>query len=202
MNKIKLLVFFFFFSALGFSQEPDSTGNPPPAPPNRNKPPHHGPNAQKAEEFWKKVYWGGNVALSFGSGSGYYEISPNAGYKFNDIFSVGPQVIYQNYTFRSGNMTYNYNIVGGGVFARALIIPMIFLQAEYDILSVPDSYSLLNTKRAISDEKLVGLGLRNSWGNSFSYYITLLYDVNPTRQSPYYYLTIPIVTRAGFNVNF
>ena len=148
------------------------------------------------------MYWGGNVALSIGSGSGYYELSPNAGYKFNDVFSVGPQAIYQNYTYKYGNMTYNYNIYGGGVFGRALLIPMLFLQAEYDILSVPDNFSLLNTKRAIIDEKLVGLGLRNSWGDSFSYYLTIMYDINPSARSPYYYLPIPIVTRAGFNVNF
>ncbi|MGZ3865856.1 MAG: hypothetical protein ACXVC6_13550 [Bacteroidia bacterium] len=217
MNNIRLLTILCFFSVLSFAQNTDSSSvapasdknNPPvnnegPAnyTPNRNPPPHLQKKAMIQEDFWKKVYWGGNLALSLGNGSGYYELSPNAGYKFNKVLSAGPQIIYQNYTYLYGSSRYNFNIYGGGVFGRALVLPMLFFQVEYDILSVPDSYSLLNNKRAVSDEKLVGLGLKNSWGNAFSYYITILYDVNPSSSSPYYYLPIPIVTRAGFNVNF
>src|SRR5689334_12355192 len=106
MNKIKLVYILCLFSGIVFSQNPDTTRtNPssadtskkqatvvpaddnsqPPTrnyPPDRRKPPRQRYDAAKAEDFWKKVYWGGNLALALGSGSGYYEISPNAGYKF------------------------------------------------------------------------------------------------------------------------
>jgi hypothetical protein len=219
MNKITLLYILCFVCSISFAQN-DSTAVPQPPPEqqqqspqnqSRNQPadrnPRHRPPHQKPgmipEDFWKKVYWGGNLALSFGSYSSYYEISPNAGYKINNILSVGPQIIYQSYTYHYSNANTTFNIYGGGAFARALIIPQIFLQAEYDILSVPNSYSILNQARTPSDEKLVGIGLRNSYGGSFSYYLTILFDVNPTPQSPYYNPGgVSLVPRAGFNVNF
>ncbi len=151
----------------------------------------------------EKLYYGANVSLSFGTNSGVFDLSPNLGYKINDMFSVGPQVIYTNYIFKSGNTKYNFNIIGGGIFARALVLPNIFLQAEYDILSVPKTYvGNKVTERVYSDEKMVGIGLKNQFGEKACYYFTIMYDIAPTQFSPYNNGVLPIVYRTGFNINF
>ncbi len=80
-----------------------------------------------------------------------------------------------------------------------------FLQAEYDVLSVPNSFSIGSAKsRTIADVNLAGIGLRNQIGENSCYYLLLMYEFVPTPNSPYTYgpFGSPLVYRAGFNINF
>jgi hypothetical protein len=83
-------------------------------------------------------------------------------------------------------------------------LPYLFLQAEYDVLSVPDNFAIATPKRTIADVYLAGLGLRNQMGPRSCYYLLLMYEFMPTPNSPYTNgpFNSPLVYRAGFNINF
>ncbi|MFI5142087.1 MAG: hypothetical protein ACHQII_07000, partial [Bacteroidia bacterium] len=140
-------------------------------------------------ELMQKLYFGCNLALQFYSYGGYnvfyYDLSPNVGYKITDKFSAGVQIVYNNTIESAGGKSASYNIIGGGVFARYLVLPFLFLQVEYDVLTTPPN-SVFGQKRGISDEKLAGIGFKRGLTDKVSYYISLLYDFQPSINSPYY----------------
>lgn len=149
------------------------------------------------------IYWGGNLGLSAYNGTTFVDISPNVGYKFNKYISGGIQTIYTSITQRYGNYVYKYSFYGAGPFIRIKPIKFLFLQAEYDILSVPDAFSFNGNKRTIADVNLAGIGLRNEMSDRMCYYFLFMYEYLPTPNSPYTYgLGSPLVYRVGFNVNF
>jgi len=151
----------------------------------------------------KKLYFGCNLALQFYSYGGYnvfyYDLSPNVGYKITDKFSAGVQILYNNTIESAGGRSASYSIIGGGVFARFLVLKFLFLQVEYDILTTPPS-SVFGQGRAISDEKLGGIGFKRNLSDKISYYITVLYDFSPSLNSPYY--NNPIIYRIGIAYNW
>ena len=154
---------------------------------------------------WKeKLYYGGNVGFQMSNYGGYLDLSPNIGYKINNYVSGGVQFIYTNMWTRYGNLTYKYTFYGAGVFARVKTFDWLFLQAEYDLLDVPDNFSIVSRKRTLADVPLAGLGLRNQLGDNASYYLLFLYEFAPTPNSPYTYgpFASPLVYRVGFNINF
>jgi len=150
----------------------------------------------------KKLYFGCNLGLNYYGYSGYnifyYDVSPNIGYKITDKFSAGIQIVYNN-TIESGGgyPTVSYNVIGGGFFARYLILNWLFLQVEYDILSSPPSYRYTRT---LSDEKLAGVGFKRNFTPKISYYFTFLYDFAPEINSPYY--SNPLIYRLGISYNW
>lgn len=150
------------------------------------------------------IYYGGNLGLQLSSGGSLVDISPNAGYKFNKYVSLGTQIIFTNISQRYNGFTYRYMFYGGGAFIRIKPLNFLFLQAEYDILSVPDAFAVGSTKRTIADVNLAGIGLRNQIGENSCYYLLAMYEFIPTPNSPYTYgpFNSPLVFRAGFNVNF
>jgi hypothetical protein len=154
------------------------------------------------------LYYGGNIGLQFSTGGSLIDLSPNVGYKLIKYVSVGVQGIFTNISYKyggPGGLTERYTFYGGGVFVRVKPINWLFLQAEYDVLSVPDNFSFgVAKKRTIADVNLAGLGLRNQLGENSSYYLLLMYEFVPTPNSPYSYgpFNSPLVYRAGFNINF
>lgn len=158
----------------------------------------------KPKIAWKdSIYYGGNVGLQFSTNGSLLDLSPNVGYKFNKVFSVGLQGIFTNLSIRNNAYTYRYMLYGGGAFIRVKPLNFLFLQAEYDILSVPDNFSIVSSKRTIADVNLAGIGLRNQMGENSCYYFLLMYEFVPTPNSPYTNGPFgPLVYRGGFNINF
>lgn len=160
---------------------------------------------EKKEKFKDKLYFGGNVGLAFSNTSGYFDISPNAGYKITPMLSGGIQLIYTqaNYKYPGASKSIVYNYYGSGLFARIKPLDFLFLHAEYDIMSVPKRYlGYQISERTIIDEKMAGIGLNNYYGEKFSYYVMFLYVFDPQKYSPYADYPIPIIGRAGFVYNF
>lgn len=91
---------------------------------------------------WKdSLYYGANISLQMDNSGSLIDLSPNVGYKFNKFLSVGVQGIFTNISYRySSSYTYKSTFYGAGVFVRFKPLPFLFLQAEYDILSVPDNF--------------------------------------------------------------
>jgi len=189
---------------------PTPTITPQNEKPNRKRPKGYNDYVNKGKRpsdikpFMENVYYGCNIQLGFyGTAYGnalYYDLSPHAGYKFTEVLSAGVQVIYNNTSY-SGVNRINYNIFGIGVFGRALVFDRLFLQVEYDALSIPANW-LNNTivSRQISDEKMVGLGYKSPLGDKLGYFFVLLYDIQPAYYSPYFYS--PLIYRAGLSWNF
>ncbi|MHB8259371.1 MAG: hypothetical protein ACYDCN_04680 [Bacteroidia bacterium] len=158
-------------------------------------------------KLMEKLYFGCNLAAQYYADPYYgnvfyYDLSPNVGYKFTDKLSAGIQIVYNNsIQFGGGGPTVSYNIFGAGGFGRFLVFRSIFIQVEYDVLSVPQNY-LGNAivKRYISDEKLAGAGLKRNISDKLSYYIAVLYDFNPTINSPYY--GNQLIYRIGITYNW
>lgn len=158
-----------------------------------------------SKDIMEKLYFGAYTYLtSYGiSGYGsvvYYELSPHVGYKLNDMFSAGVQILYNNSIQSGGGYpTVQYPVYGGGVFARA-VYRNFFAQVEYDILSIPQNYlGNVVIKRSISDEKMAGLGYKRTY-DKLSFYFMMMYDFSPEKNSPYYYN--PLVYRIGFSWNW
>jgi hypothetical protein len=159
----------------------------------------------KPKIAWKdSIYYGGNLGLQVSGNGSLVDLSPNVGYKFNKFASVGLQGIFTNLSIRYNSFTYRYMFYGAGAFVRIKPLPFLFFQAEYDVLSVPDNFSVSSPKRTIADVSLAGLGLRNQMGPNSCYYLLLMYEFAPTPNSPYTYgpFNSPLVYRAGFNINF
>jgi hypothetical protein len=163
-------------------------------------------SGNKAFTFQRdSLYYGGNLGLQFSTGGSLIDLSPNVGYKLVKYVSVGLQGIFTNISYNYGGFTERYTFYGAGTFIRIKPIRFLFLQAEYDVLSVPDNFSFgVAKKRTIADVNLAGLGLRNQIGENSSYYLLLMYEFLPTPNSPYTYgpFGSPLVYRAGFNINF
>lgn len=190
VRKYFLLMFLFVFAAIHMEAQNNR--------PMKTKSP-------KPKIAWKdSLYYGGNVGLQLSSYGSLVDLSPNIGYKFNKYASVGVQAIFTNISIRSNNYIYKYMFYGGGAFVRLKPLPYLFLQAEYDVLNVPDNFSFVGNKRTIADVYLGGIGLRNQLGPNSCYYALLMYEFIPTPNSPYTYgpFGSPLVYRAGFNINF
>ncbi len=179
--------------------------------PNRKRPKayndyiNNGKRPEDTKPFMDNVYYGCNLQLgyygtSYGSAL-YYDISPHAGYKFTEVLSAGVQIIYNNTTYTSGSQKISYNIFGIGAFGRVLVLNRLFLQVEYDLLSIPANYrNNAVVSRNVSDEKMAGLGYKSPLGDKLSYFLVLMYDFQPGPYSPYLYN--PLVYRAGLAWNF
>ncbi len=165
------------------------------------KPAHNDKDKIKWQE---NVYWGGNLGLQLYGSTGMIDISPNAGYKLNKYVSGGIQLIYTNIWAHYSNSTYRYKFYGAGLFARVKPLNFLFLQAEYDLLNVPDVFGIQSSKRTFADVPMAGVGLINQPDDNLCYYMLLMYEYAPTPNSPYTYgpFGSPIIYRFGFNVNF
>ena len=94
--------------------------------------------AQRADNFWKNVHYGGSVGLSFGTGYTDVSLAPGALYRFNRYVAAGAgiqgtYVDYKNY--------YRSFIYGGSVIGIFSPVPQIQLSAELEQLRVNLTYA-------------------------------------------------------------
>ena len=139
---------------------------------------------KKAPSNQKRVYFGGNIGLSFGS---YTRIGlyPLIGFKLTPKFSVGVQIKYEyikDSRYTEGRETSNY---GGSVFTRYRIIPRLYVHAEYEMMN----YGLYNATGDLNRDWVTFLYLGggfsqpiggNAWLNA-----QVLFDVLQNENSPY-----------------
>jgi hypothetical protein len=149
------------------------------------------------EKGFKKenLFAGGTVTVSFYSGGTVLGGNPFFGYKLNDWVDAG---VVGNYTYSGArdniylNDKLRQNIFGGGVFTRVYPIRFLFVQGQLEHNFTHTKYIYPNggpTEHYRSDANslLVGVGLaqgRQPGSNTF-YYISLLFDVLKSPNSPY-----------------
>lgn len=169
-------------------------------------------NAQvKQPQSWKdKIFFGGNFGLQFGTITDI-EISPIVGYWIRPRIAAGVGVTYEYFhDKRFKPFEINTHIYGGRVFSRLVVIQdfnkmipigftgSVFAHAEYEGLSLERKYFDYPTYgegRFLLNSVLVGGGLSQPIGRKGAVYITILYNLNETMNTPY---TNPIV-RIGFS---
>ncbi|MCC5945005.1 MAG: hypothetical protein JJT94_08710 [Bernardetiaceae bacterium] len=105
-----------------------------------------------------RIYFGGNLGFGFGTVT-FVDISPIAGYRITEGFSLGAGFTYQywrNNLWGSGPLASRYSVYGGRLFARQFVVENIFVQAEFESLNSID---------ATSDPSSRGIG--RGWFSSF-----------------------------------
>lgn len=155
--------------------------------------------------FKDRIWWGGGFALGFSSFNNVTNIqlgiSPMAGYKLTERFSMGPRVsVLMSYFSarlfngdRANEFTPTWAV---GAFSRYKLVRDIFAHAEYEFENrafVTSDLSTLYVNRRNVNNVYIGGGY-NSGGAEF----VVLYNLNQQeflQQSPF-------VFRFGFTRNF
>jgi long-subunit fatty acid transport protein len=125
--------------------------------------------AKPKSEFWKKVQFGGNVGLGFGTGFTNVSLSPTAYYNVNEKFATGFGLIGSYVSQKSVNnnpnvLEYKSTIFGANVIGLYNVIPEIQTSLEVEQLRVYTNF----TNSVFVDDKFwntaifVGLGYRTN----------------------------------------
>ena len=132
-----------------------------------------------------KVYWGGQLGLSFGS---YFRISvvPMVGYKVAPKFHIGGKIGYA-YTEdkRYENATVTSHNYGGSVFSRYLLIKGLYAHVEYVYWSYKYQTENLEGDRTWVPFLLVGGGYVQPISPNASVFVEVLWDVLKSENSPF-----------------
>jgi len=175
--------------------------------------------AQEEEEVKEKgfkkenLFSGGSISLSFFNNTFLVGANPVLGYRIANWIDAGLVVNYQYSSIRD---YYQFDdrlrqtIYGGGAFTRLYPVHFLFAQAQFEHNFITQKYLPPNngtSARATTsaNSMLVGAGYtqgRDKYGNSGFFYLSVLWDVSGSSNSPYtdaYGRSVPII-RAGFNV--
>jgi hypothetical protein len=162
----------------------------------------------------EKLFTGGSVSLSFGSGSFLAGVNPVLGYSLTNWADAGIAV---NYTYASYRDYLNagdklrQSVYGGGIFTRLFPVRFLFVQGQLEQNYIRLKYLPGNTgnmpykETSPATSLLVGAGYTTGRfpGNSGSYgYFAVLFDALKDENSPYrdgQNRAVPII-RAGINV--
>jgi hypothetical protein len=139
----------------------------------------------KSTQEPSKVYWGGELGLSFGS---YFRISivPMLGYKVTPQFHVGAKIGYA-YTEdkRYENATITSHNYGGSVFSRYLIVRGLYAHTEFMYWSYRYQTENLEGERTWVPFVLVGGGYVQPISASAAVFLEVLWDILRDENSPY-----------------
>jgi len=162
--------------------------------------------------FRDRIFFGGNFGLTFGNTTSII-VAPLAGYRITPRLAGGLGIRYEYYKSNyPGFVPYDTHIYGGSVFGRYMIIKNIseavglggfnsgiFLQTEYEILSLESEYFDLSNPSASGrfnlHSVLVGGGIYQPIGRRSGVMISVLWNLNESYNSIY---ANPII-RFGFN---
>lgn len=151
---------------------------------------------------WDNVFIGGIPGFGMSNTTVTANIAVEAGYFLHKRFAIGARFNYLFY--RDTYYDFNFNIFGGGPFARGYIWKGIFGQLEYEMLSVGDfrivdSFGqLLGTVRIRTNALLIGGGYHGNYDDGFGYYAAILFNVLQTETFIYPNPSI----RIGLTYNF
>lgn len=177
--------------------------------------------AQKEKKEEKKtkfkmdnLFTGGSVTASFFNGTTLLGVSPYFGYSLNKYLDVAASINF-NYTSQRDNLEYGdkarQTVFGPGAFVRIYPVSFIFAQAQYEhnfirIKYIPATNGtyLPSINHADANSFLVGGGYTSgrSEGENTFYYLSILWDIAGSPQSPYVDglgRSFPII-RAGYNI--
>ncbi|MES2429510.1 MAG: hypothetical protein V4556_01160 [Bacteroidota bacterium] len=158
----------------------------------------------------EKLFTGGNVALSFGSGRTAIGVSPHFGYSLTKWLDAAVSLNY-NYIsqrFYDSEDKYRYSTIGPGAFVRIFPVKFLFAQIQYEHNFIKRKYipssGSSQTQNYGANSLLIGAGYasnRSSDNNTY-YYLSIGFDVLKEPYSPYkdnFGRAEPVI-RAGYNI--
>ncbi len=150
--------------------------------------------------FWSNVSIGGGFGLQFGDPT-LIGLSPLFNYHLLDDVEIGIGPVYQYFSiYDQYGDKYTSTTYGGRITASVFFpgrLSNLFLHGEYDLLNVPDNYSVFtNITRATIGFPLAGIGIKRPLGDRSYYYILFSYNFNNSLLSPYF--SNPVM-EAGFD---
>jgi|JI10StandDraft_1071094.scaffolds.fasta_scaffold16029_6 hypothetical protein len=162
----------------------------------------------------ENLFTGGTLNLAFGNQTTSLGISPYFGYSLNKFIDVAATLQYnyiseRDYPFQGDKL--RQTTYGPGAFVRIFPFNFLFAQAQYEFNMIRIKYIPFGTGsqrekyRLDAHSLLVGGGF--SGGRDFPdqksyYYISILWDVAKSNNSPYkdnLNRAVPII-RAGYNI--
>jgi len=155
----------------------------------------------------ENLFIGGGINLGFGSYSFNIGATPEIGYSLTKWLDAGAvlNINYLSQTDSYGTKYKNFNY-GTGLFARAWVLPFLYIQAQPEINWVKrnfDNYGNIIPRTTLqSNSLLVGIGYGTRLIGSHYSYLTLMVDLMNDPNSPYrdaYGDAYPIF-RAGFGL--
>ncbi len=142
-------------------------------------------------------FFGGGIGGGYSTYSSYIQLTPIIGYSVSPRFQIGTRLTYLHQWYKDyNNVKYGYDIYGGSLFLRYVFWKMIYAQAEYEILSVPDYNSPDANARRSVNSLFAGLGFMQPVGGKAFFTVSVLYNFLEDEYSPY---GNPLV-RVGFGV--
>ncbi|HET6255652.1 MAG TPA: hypothetical protein VFE32_16365 [Puia sp.] len=163
----------------------------------------------------ENFFIGGGPGLGFAANQFSVGISPEAGYSLNRWLDAG---IVLNFTYNSVSPdpsgVYNPDlsekefIYGGGLFARAYVLPFLYLTAQPEINWTHDKQTyegnggVTYIYKTNAPSLLLGIGYGHRMIGEGTYYFALMLDVLGNSNSPYndiYGHPLPVI-KAGFDL--
>jgi len=163
----------------------------------------------------ENLFVGGGLGLGIGADQFSIGVSPEVGYSLNRWLDAGVVVNF-NYNSVSPDPQGIYNpdlsekefIYGGGLFARAWVLPFLFLTAQpefnwtHDTQKYEASGGATYVYNVNAPSLLVGIGYGRRMIGSGTFYFAIMLDVLGSTNSPYndiYGHPLPVL-RAGFDL--
>lgn len=150
---------------------------------------------QPKVDFFSKLSFGGWVGAQFGTIT-YINVSPMVTYQANDWLYPGVGLTYMYYKDKRFVPEYSSSTYGARVYSSFYIWRDLFAHLEYEALNL-EYYDRIG-ERGFIHNIFIGGGYRQWIGNRAFAMVTVLYNVNESRYSPY---RNPII-RIGFGVGF
>ncbi len=149
----------------------------------------------KSKKQSSKIFVGGDFGGGYSTYNSYIQITPIIGYDLTQRIQIGSRLTYMHQWYQDGfGNKYNSNIYGGSLFLRYIFWKSLYVQTEYEILSVPDYYSVdANATRTVKS-LFAGLGFIQPIGDSAFITESVLYNFLDNEYSPY---SNPLI-RVGF----
>jgi hypothetical protein len=159
------------------------------------------------------LFLGGSLSFGFGTDNFNVGGSPEIGYSLNKWLDAGVLVnLNYNYTkadpYYDGNISFKSFNYGGGVFARAYVLPFLFFTVQPEYNWIDYTYTDMNfnpsttTKyNTTAPSLLLGIGYGRRVVGQSGFYIALLFDALDNVNSPYNDINghpLPVF-RAGFD---
>lgn len=136
-----------------------------------------------------KLFFGGNFGLGFGSSNTLVNISPQAGYRFNDYLAAGAGInfIYSSYKYYGYKA--NYGVTGLNIFGRVYPIEYAFLQVQPEMNYTWGKYKFDDGTEQKLDGKFVpsllgGVGAAIPAGRG-AFIVLVQYDLLQNERTPY-----------------
>jgi hypothetical protein len=175
---LSCLLIFLLVTGTAFSQDTTQVATP------QQEIPQQKPPRQKQASGAKKIYVGGNMALTVGT---YTRIGiyPLIGYKLTPKLSGGLKIGYEYIRDRRWYETYETSNYGGSIFARYRIVPQLYAHVEYAQINynLYDAYG--HSDRQWVPFLYVGGGYSQRLGGNVWLNAQVMFDVLQDDRSPY-----------------